>query len=777
MARRYVCIHGHFYQPPRESPHFGYVPREASAAPYPDWNRRIADECYGPLAAVPSPGPRRRRWQAFENLYSLISFNFGPTLLSWLEKTHPQLYMAVLEADKTSAKARSGHGNALAQAYNHVILPLASLRDKRTQVRWGLEDFRLRFKRDAQAMWLAETAVDGQTLEVLCENGLRFAVLAPSQARRVRAIGSGKWEPVNETTLDTTVPYRWFSKEQPGRYIDLFFYSRSLETAANAKTLFESEQVFFSGIESCFKRDYAGNQLAHLASDGEVYGHHHKEAGFQLERVLRRIQKEGLAKATNYGEFLEICPPQLEAEIAEPSSWSCPHGVGRWSEDCGCRIDENTAQNWRKPLRGALNVLADGLDALYQDSGAKFFKEPWKARDDYAACLGADRMARLRGFLEKHAVRPLHGAEQGAALRLLEMQRQRLLMFTSCGWFFDEISGLEPVQALRSAGRALELSGLADARLGMDFLNLLEQCPSNIKKYGTGAGVYNALARPSRSAFLHSAVSFCAARALTRGLPFADRGYFHFKVMEMEHFVSAATSVDASYLHAERADTLEQKFFSVFVLRPLSGSGFDCFARECLSRAEHDAMLEGLRKYAPSAASESPAALFTIQLAYEHFAPEQSLLDSDGAAAAFLPGASRQDSGKAVLQWLQVLRTANYGGELLSQAVLDALSAFAAVSPLAQAPFVWELRTLCAARLSLALESRSPQKLEQIVKWVAFLRMHGIPCWEFNLALAAFLRLNADTAIEPVFAQTLKTLEAALGLDRNVNDNKKNQVA
>ena len=770
MPRRYLCIHGHFYQPPREDPHFGAVPREASAAPWRDWNRRITDECYGPLAALPGPAQKGKKQRGLENLYSLISFNFGPTLLSWLEKHNPAVYMAVLEADRVSAKARSGHGNAIAQAYNHVILPLASLRDKRTQVKWGLEDFKSRFKRDAHALWLSETAVDSETLEVLCEFGLSFAVLSCTQARRVRAISASKWEAVNETTLDTTVPYRWFSRRQPGRSIDIFFSSRALEQAASDRTLFSGPEQFHTAVQNCYRQGYAGLQLAQLASDGEVYGHHHKEAGHLLASALKLAQKDGFAKLTNYGEFLELCPPELEIEIAEPSSWSCPHGVGRWSEDCGCRISEGTSQGWRRPLRESLNFLAEGLDAVYQEKASGFFKDPWRARDDYAACLSSDRMSRLRSFLESHSVRALHGQELSAALRLLEMQRQRLLMFTSCGWFFDEISGLEPVQALKSAARALELSGQAGGRLELDFLNRLEHCPSNIKKYGTGAGVYNALAKPAREPFLHAAVSFCSARVLTRGLPFADRGFFHFKMLEFEHFVSAATSVDAAYLHAERADTLEQKFFSVFSLRTLAGGGFECFARECQSRQEHDAMLAELRKYAPSAEADSPAALFSIRLAYEHFSAEQALLDSDRDAAAFLDG-----QNKPLLDWLRAVRTANYGGDLVSQPVLDALQALSASGmEAAHAPFLPEIRTLCATRLSLALESRNAVKLGLIMKWLAFLAAKGVPVWEFNLALGPFLREGSSAGFEPDFAAVLQELQALLSTDRNLNDNKKN---
>jgi len=772
--KRYLCIHGHFYQPPREDPHFGYVPRESSASPWWDWNRRIADECYGPLAAVSGSAARGKRRQAFENLYSLISFNFGPTLLSWVEKNNPALYMAILEADRVSAKAHSGHGNAIAQTYNHVILPLASLRDKRTQVKWGLADFKARFKRDAQALWLAETAVDNQTLEVLCEAGLRFAILAPAQARRARAISSGKWEAVNETTLDTTVPYRWFSKEQPGRHIDLFFFSRALEHAAYDRTMFSGPDQFRDAIERCYKHGYSGPQLAHLASDGEVYGHHHKEAGLLLETVLKKAQKDGI-KLANYAEFLDLCEPALEVELVEPSSWSCPHGVARWNEDCGCRLEEGTTQAWRRPLREALNFLAEGLDSIYQEKAAGFLKSPWQARDDYAVCLGPDRMGHIRKFMEEHAAHTLQGQDMSAVLRLLEMQRQRMLMFTSCGWFFDEISGLEPVQALKSASRAVELAGQAGGRLELDFLSILEKCPSNIQKYGNGAKVYQSLARPEREPFMHAAVSFCAARVLTRGLPFADRGVFHFKMLEFEHFVSAATSVDTAYLHAERTDTLEQKFFSVFVLRPLPGAGFECFARECQSRAEHDSMLGELKKYAPSAEADSPAALFSIRLAFEHFSGAQALLDSDAPAGIFLP---QNEQTGPVLDWLKAVRTANYGGDLVSNPVLEALRGLAASGfELAGAPFLSELRTLCTARLSLALEARNAVKLEQISAWMAFMRAQKVPCWEFSLALASFLRVNSAEPEDPAFARALQTLETILNDGKADDGNKKNQAA
>ncbi len=494
---RYICIHGHFYQPPRENPWLEAIEIQDSAYPYHDWNERITAECYGPNAVARMLDADRRIVQLVNN-YARISFNFGPTLLAWMREKAPDVYQAVLDADRESRKRFGGHGSALAQVYNHVIMPLASRADKVTQVVWGIRDFERRFGREPEGMWLPETAADVETLEVLAEHGIRFTVLAPSQAARVRRRGDKAWQDVSGGRIDPKVAYA--QRLPSGRSIGLFFYDGPAARAIAFEGLLAKGENLANRLMAGFAHDPKGPQLVHVATDGESYGHHHHHGDMALAYALHQIEAGGAARLTNYGEFLERFPPEMEVEILERTSWSCAHGVERWYADCGCNSGRRGwHQRWRGPLRVALDWLRDAVAPEYERHAAALLRDPWAARNAYVAVLLDRTPEAQERFLDEHARRGLDGAERVRALKLMELQRHAQLMYTSCGWFFDEISGLETVQVLMYAGRVLQLAEeLFEAALRGPFLEWLEKAAGNLREHGNGRQVFEKFVEPAR---------------------------------------------------------------------------------------------------------------------------------------------------------------------------------------------------------------------------------------------------------------------------------------
>ncbi|HEX7861334.1 MAG TPA: DUF3536 domain-containing protein [Verrucomicrobiae bacterium] len=493
---RFVCIHGHFYQPPRENPWLESVELQDSAAPFHDWNERITAECYGRnTAARIFDGDGRI--DAIVNNYSRISFNFGPTLLAWMKEKMPWVHDAIIEADRQSQERFSGHGSAIAQNYNHMILPLANERDRETQVLWGIRDFEHRFGRMPEGMWLAETAADSPTLEVLARHGIQFTILSPFQARHIRKIGDEEWHDANGARLDPTRPY--LMTLPSGKSITLFFYDAPVSQAVAFEKLLDSGEKFAHRIVGAFSDERDWDQLVHIATDGESYGHHHRWGEMALAYALRFIEQQKLAKLTNYGEYLEKHPPEWEAEIHEGSAWSCSHGIGRWKENCGCNSGGHGGwhQNWRSPLRNALDWLRDEVAPVYQAKAKALLKNPWAARDDYISVI-LNRDGQVDVFLAKHAARELSEDDKVAVLKMMELQRHAMLMYTSCGWFFDELSGIETVQVIQYAGRVIQL---ARDVLGKDyesgFLKLLEHAKSNIPENCDGRCIYNKFVKPA----------------------------------------------------------------------------------------------------------------------------------------------------------------------------------------------------------------------------------------------------------------------------------------
>ncbi len=486
---RFLCIHGHFYQPPRENPWLEAVEIQDSAFPYHDWNERITAECYAPNTASRNLDGEGRIMGIVSN-YARISFNFGPTLLSWMEKYTPDTYQAILAADRQSIAWRSGHGAALAQVYNHIIMPLANLRDKQTQVRWGIRDFEQRFQRFPEGMWLAETAVDTETLEVLAEEGIRFTVLAPHQAGQVRKTG-GRWKDVGGSRID---PSRAYLCPLPsGRSISIFFYDGPISQAVAFEKLLSSGEQFAARLMSGFSDHSKHPQLVHIATDGETYGHHHAFGEMALGHALNLVEQNNLVRLTNYGEYLELQPASHEVQIIENTSWSCMHGIERWRNDCGCNSGGNSGwnQQWRKPLRDALDWLNGQLASGFEVAVADYVKDPWEVRNEYIHVILDRSEENVAAFLLRHSLRPLDEVATVAVLSLLEMQRHAMLMYTSCGWFFDELSGMETVQIILYAGRAMQLAERYCAQgIEAPFLERLALAGSNLPEPGNGAGIY-----------------------------------------------------------------------------------------------------------------------------------------------------------------------------------------------------------------------------------------------------------------------------------------------
>jgi len=494
---RYICIHGHFYQPPRENPWLEAIEIQDSAYPYHDWNKRITAECYAPNFASRNLDGEGRILDIVSN-YSMMSFNFGPTLLSWIERNSPETYQAILNADKQSIEWRSGHGNSIAQIYNHIIMPLANTSDKRTQILWGIKDFEYRFKRFPEGMWLSETAVDNETLDNLAEFGIKFTILATHQASRVRKIGTGKWKDVKGARIDPTRAY--LCRLPSGRQIYIFFYDGPISQGVAFEGLLKRGEDFANRLLSGFSDLRQWPQILNIATDGETYGHHHRFGEMALAFALNYIESRGLARLTNYGKYLELHPPTHEVQIFENSSWSCAHGVERWRSNCGCNSGEHPGwnQEWRKPLRDVLDWLRDRLAFVYENMASGYLKNPWEARDNYIDVILDRSSENIKRFFDNHASKNLNRDEKVTVLKLLEIQRHAMLMYTSCGWFFDELSGLETIQVLQYAGRAAQLSEeIFHDNLEDTFKARLALAKSNVTEHENGAQIYEKLVKPA----------------------------------------------------------------------------------------------------------------------------------------------------------------------------------------------------------------------------------------------------------------------------------------
>ncbi len=496
-----LVIHGHFYQPPRENPWTGAIDYEESARPHHDWNERIHAECYRANAFARIADASGRVEQIVNN-YRRISFNIGPTLLSWLERCHPQTYARILEADRLSIRDRNGHGNAIAQGYNHSILPLCNARDLRTQIRWGTADFGHRFRRAPEALWIPETACNDETLGALIDARLAYVILSPHQAERVRPLGSETWRSVADGSIDPRAAYRYFHRDGSGRSIAIFFYDDLTARSIAFGGALASSEGLVERLARALGREGA---LANVATDGESYGHHFHFGDRCLAYALEVLASARGLTVSNYGEVLERCPPRDEVEIkpgpnGEGTSWSCAHGVGRWYRDCGCQTGgrEGWHQQWRGPLRQALDLLRDEAAREFDAMGGELMRDPWRARDDYIEVM-LERGANRERFHRRHARRRLSESEQARMFTLLETQRHAMLMYTSCGWFFADLAGLEAVQVMKYAGRVVSHMYELGLRPPLEaFLDTLAQARSNLPEMGSGADIYRRLVQPAR---------------------------------------------------------------------------------------------------------------------------------------------------------------------------------------------------------------------------------------------------------------------------------------
>ena len=574
----YLTIHGHFYQPPRENPWLETIEIQDSANPYHDWNARVTAECYTPNS-VSKIVTNENKIMDIVNNYSYISYNFGPTLLSWMETHTPYTYQRIIKADVESIALNNGHGNAIAQVYNHIIMPLANKNDKYTQIIWGIKDFQYRFGRKPEGMWLAETACDRDTLEALMDCGIRFTILSPHQAKAVRKMNSeDNWQDVSWGNIDPARAYRYYHSKDKNKYLDLFFYDGSISKSVAFDELLTDGNKFISRLKDGIsdQRDY--NQLVHIATDGESYGHHTKFGDMALSYILKvRTKNEGFI-VTNYGNYLEIEPPQYEVDIKDVSSWSCAHGVGRWCDDCGCSTGGQYGwnQKWRKPLREALDYVRDELIKIFEEHANKYFKDIWAARNDYInVILNRDKTS-INKFFERNQKHQLEHQDIVNALKLMEMQRQALLMYTSCGWFFSEISGIETTQIMKYAARAMQLaSSFSNKDLETGFQAILSRAKSNIPGFGSGEDVYLKFVKPSIVSIKQIAALWAIYSSNTKFEETSSLYCYNIKKHYYKKSSKGSTSFTTGRIEIESKITLE-KFDFYFASLQFPEGDFHC---------------------------------------------------------------------------------------------------------------------------------------------------------------------------------------------------------
>lgn len=585
----YLTIHGHFYQPPRENPWLEAIELQDSALPFHDWNERVNLECYNPNSASRIVDAKNKVLDIVNN-YSLMSYNFGPTLLSWMEKHAPKTYERIIKADVVSRVEFSGHGNAIAQVYNHMIMPLANRKDKETQVKWGIRDFEYRFGRMPEGMWLAETAVDDETLEVLADNGIKFTILSPYQSLKYRKIGAKEWTDAGWGNIDPAKPYRYFIKNNPKKFVDLFFYDGAISKSVAFDNILQDGNKFVARLKEGVSdtRNYA--QLINIGTDGESYGHHTKFGDMALAYVLRVKAKEEGFTITNYGEYLEKYGVHDEVDIKQASSWSCFHGVGRWKEDCGCSTGGQPSwnQRWRRPLREALDYLRDNLIELYEKYGKKFFtKNPWDVRNEYINVILDRSELSIKNFLRNNLKPNCDDSDKVAAMKLLEMQRQAMLMYTSCGWFFADISGIETTQIMKYAARAMQLAkSFTEKDYETEFVNILANAQSNIKEFGSGADIYRKFVKPS-VVTIKQIVSLWAISSLYEE-DMEDETSFYCYDMKRLSYKIVSKGKNSLYLGRVevRSQITLEKYDMIFALLKYSGGDFHCAIKEFASAEE-----------------------------------------------------------------------------------------------------------------------------------------------------------------------------------------------
>ncbi|PZV16121.1 MAG: glycoside hydrolase [Leptolyngbya sp.] len=598
----YITIHGHFYQPPRENPYLDVIERQPSAAPFHNWNERIHHECYRPNAFARIVNDRDEIVGIVNN-YEYLSFNFGATLLNWMERHDVEVYQRILEADRKSCDRLNGHGNAIAQVYNHIILPLANERDKLTQIRWGKADFRSRFGRDPKGMWLAETAVDYVTLEALVSEGIQFIILAPSQAQRCRPIFTPdqpepEWQEVGGGQINPTRPYRCYlpslDQNSPPPSIDIFFYDGPISRDMGFDQALSNSHQFAGRLGQAVQGDQRSSQLIAAATDGETFGHHKGGTEKCLAYAfVHEFPNRGWT-VTNFAHYLSICAPAWEVELKPVTAWSCSHGVDRWQADCGCGSGGGWHQQWRRPLRDSLDWLRDQLGRVYEDAGSKLLHDPWKARDEYIEVVRDRSQSTVKAFLGHHQSHSLTAAERVDVLRLLEMQRHALLMYTSCGWFFEELSRPEGVQILRYAARALELAGdVTGIHLEKALIKRLATVPSNVDCFKNGAEVYRQLVTTAQIS-LEQVAAHYAISSLFTAAPKEQRVYCY-TAQQVDYQLQRMGSLTLAVGQLQLTSEITRESVDlVFAVLHLGGWDFHCCIQPFSGRRNYSQMKEGV---------------------------------------------------------------------------------------------------------------------------------------------------------------------------------------
>ena len=594
----FLTIHGHFYQPPRENPWLEAIELQDSALPFHDWNERINKECYNPNSVSKIVDSRNRILDMVNN-YEHISYNFGPTLLSWMEKFAPLTYERIIKADIESISEHNGHGNAIAQVYNHMIMPLANEHDKDTQIKWGIKDFEYRFGRKPEGMWLAETAVDDDTLRLLEENGIKFTILSPYQALKIRKEGDKDWQDVSWGNVDPARSYRYYIKSAPGKYIDLFFYDGAISRSVAFDELLKDGNKFIKRLKEGVSdlRNYP--QLVNIATDGESYGHHTKFGDMALAYVLQIKAKDEGFTITNYAEYLDKYRSNYEADIKQASSWSCFHGVGRWKEDCGCSTGGHPGwnQKWRKPLRDALDYLRDELIKVFEQEGPKYFnKDVWEVRNNYIAVILDRSSLIVSKFQQENFKKDLSDTEKVRAMELLEIQRQAMLMYTSCGWFFSEISGIETVQIMKYAARAIQLAAnFSKNDYEKRFLEILSEAKSNIAEYGTGKDIFERFVKPS-IVTMKQVASLWAISSLYQDFDDEENVYCYKVIRHDYQKVEKGNSSFVTGCIEVQSRITQQKSNLIFALMQYADGDFHCAIKEYSEDIEFNTMKNTLIK-------------------------------------------------------------------------------------------------------------------------------------------------------------------------------------
>lgn len=597
-TEKFLTIHGHFYQPPRENPWLEAIELQDSALPFHDWNERICKECYNPNS-VSRIVDNKNQILDIVNNYQYMSFNFGPTLLSWMEEFAPLTYERIIKADIDSISEHSGHGNALAQVYNHMIMPLANAHDKETQVKWGIRDFEYRFGRKPEGIWLAETAVDDATLKVLVDNGIKFTILSPYQALKIRKTGDKEWQDVSWGNIDPARSYKYTLKCDSKKSIDLFFYDGAISRSVAFDELLKDGNRFIKRLKEGVSETRNYPQLVNIATDGESYGHHTKFGDMALSYVLKiKAEDEGF-KITNYAEYLDKYESDYEVDIKQASSWSCFHGVGRWKEDCGCSTGGHPGwnQKWREPLRNALDYLRDELAKVFEAEGPKYFNDnPWTIRNKYIDVILDRNYITIRKFQKENFKPDLTEEQKVKGMELLEIQRQAMLMYTSCGWFFSEISGIETVQIMKYAARAMQLvARFTNEDFETHFKDILSQAKSNIAEFGTGKDIYEHFVKPSVVTAKQIACLWAISSIYQDFEDEEDVYCYTVKRLSYQKVQKGSSNFLVGHIEISSKVTL-QKADLMFALMQYAGGDFHCAIKEFSNDAEFNKLQATLIK-------------------------------------------------------------------------------------------------------------------------------------------------------------------------------------